>query len=146
MYTLFLTIPWYPQFDFKEPNYKISKTVKVVEDITSDIKNDLFYLDTTYRAAIEPLAYGNGVEVLFIVAGKGICVQIRGFAYKGEGALSFNIGIPRSFYNKTHGILGYFDGSKDTELYHRNDMNNPFQNPQNKHVNMSSCEFLNWYH
>ena len=134
-----------------EPNYKVFRTVhanvKGVEDITNIIKNSLFYLDTTfYNAAIEPLANGNGVEVLFIVDGKGICVEIRGSAIKGEGHLSLYIGVPKSFYHKTHGILGYFDGSKVNELYDRNDMSNSLQIPQNGLVSMESCEFLNCYH
>ena len=135
---------FHPQFNFTSPNYKISHTANGVKDITSDLKNALFYLDGTfYNAAIEPLANGNGVEVLFMVDGKGICVNIRGHARNGEGYLSFNIGVPKSFYNRARGILGHFDGNKDTELYHRNSMSLiPTPGCCYQHIDMESCEFL----
>ena len=130
-----------PQFDFSTPNYEISRTDDDNRNITDDIKSSSFYLDTDfYNAAIELMGNGNKFEVLFEVNNTGICIQIQRYVYKNtEGFLNFNIGIPKSFYNKTRGILGYFDGSIDTELYVRGNMNNKLQGD---HINMESCELL----
>ena len=145
IHTLCLIMHLYPQFDFSTPDYRIFRTENIVQDITNDIKASSFYLDTTfYKATIEPLAFDNGVEVLFLVAGKGICIQIRGHAIGAEvGYLNFNIGIPKSFYNKARGILGDFDGSKVAEVHQRGDMDNFFKNPQKGvHHDMESCKLF----
>ena len=134
-----------PQFDFSRPNYTIFRTKDVNQSLTNDIKSSSFYLDTVfYKAAIELMDNGNKFEVLFEVDDKGICIQIQRYIYESteEGFLNFNIGIPKSFYNKTRGILGYFDGSNDTELYERGNMNNKISNPHGNHVDMESCELL----
>ena len=134
----------FPQFDFSTPDFRIFRTKNTFLDITNEVKTSSFYLDTTsYKAAIEPLAFGRGVQVLFIVAGKGISIQILRQTYGATvGYLNFNIGIPKSFYNKARGILGNFDGSEIGELRDRTDRNIIIPVPGDRNVDMESCELL----